>query len=69
MLSGLVVGANGQIGTVLTKELQNRYGVENIVASDLRPKPNFEGIFETLDGMLTFTNKTTSKKLYQEFMR
>ena len=33
----LIIGANGQIGTVLTKELQNRYGVENIIGSSISP--------------------------------
>ncbi|MFC5681986.1 NAD-dependent epimerase/dehydratase family protein [Flavobacterium sp. MAHUQ-51] len=45
----LVVGANGQLGSVLTKKLQERYGMDAIVASDLNVKANFEGIFETLD--------------------
>ena len=33
----LVIGSNGQIGTVLTKKLAEKYGYENVVGSDLRP--------------------------------
>jgi len=32
----LIVGANGQIGSVLTVALRNIYGQENVVASDIR---------------------------------
>jgi len=32
----LITGALGQIGTELTSELRQRYGAENVVASDLR---------------------------------
>ncbi len=45
----LVIGANGQIGSVLTQELKKKFGNENVVASDLRVKPDFEGVFEILD--------------------
>ncbi len=46
----LVIGANGQIGTVLTQTLQQKYGVEQVISSDLAAKPhNASGIFETLD--------------------
>ncbi|MEO1262197.1 MAG: NAD-dependent epimerase/dehydratase family protein [Bacteroidota bacterium] len=45
----LVIGANGQIGTVLTEALQARYGIENVIASDIR-QPLFQnGIFELVD--------------------
>ena len=33
----LVIGSNGQIGTVLTNRLGEKYGFENVVGSDLRP--------------------------------
>ena len=33
----LITGACGQIGTELTAALRNRYGAENVVASDIRP--------------------------------
>lgn len=45
----LVTGANGQLGTVLTKSLQNKYGVENVVASDLRFSEYYNGVFEHID--------------------
>ncbi len=45
----LITGAGGQLGTVLTKELQKKYGLDNVVASDLKMKPNFEGCFEIVD--------------------
>ncbi|MCE6988360.1 NAD-dependent epimerase/dehydratase family protein [Dyadobacter sp. CY323] len=45
----LVIGANGQIGSVLVEYLKEIYGVQNVVASDLR-MPDFpHGIFEKLD--------------------
>ncbi len=31
----LVIGANGQIGSVLTKALRNAYGQENVIATDI----------------------------------
>ena len=45
----LVIGANGQIGTDLVNELQSMYGMDHVVASDLREKPGFEGKFEVLN--------------------
>ena len=36
----LVIGSNGQIGTVLTNRLGEKYGFENVVGSDLRPPKN-----------------------------
>jgi threonine 3-dehydrogenase len=46
----LVIGANGQIGTALTKALQDKYGMSNVVASDLQtPHRSVIGIFEKLD--------------------
>ncbi len=45
----LVTGANGQLGTVLTKSLQNKYGVDNVVASDLRLSEHYNGVFELVD--------------------
>ncbi|KAA0991113.1 NAD-dependent epimerase/dehydratase family protein [Dyadobacter aurulentus] len=45
----LVIGANGQIGSVLVEYLREIYGVGHVIASDIR-KPEIEsGIFEQLD--------------------
>lgn len=45
----LIIGAKGQIGSVLTKDLQRKYGVENVVASDLREDIEFVGKYEVID--------------------
>lgn len=45
----LIIGANGQIGSVLTKTLQEKFGVDCVVASDLRNDPDFKGVFEVID--------------------
>ncbi len=46
----LIIGANGQIGTVLTKALRDTHGVDRVIAADLTPPSMpFEGVFETLD--------------------
>jgi nucleoside-diphosphate-sugar epimerase len=45
----LVIGAKGQLGSVLIKELQKIHGVPNVIASDVYLDPNFEGVFELLD--------------------
>ncbi|WP_423147208.1 NAD-dependent epimerase/dehydratase family protein [Rubrolithibacter danxiaensis] len=45
----LVIGANGQIGTALYPKLQEVYGAENVVASDLRSSFEGNGQFEQLD--------------------
>lgn len=45
----LITGANGQLGSVLTMKLQEKYGVENVVATDLIFNSNFDGLFEILD--------------------
>jgi|SRR5690625_2066052 len=44
----LLTGAGGQIGQVLTKTLEERYGKENILATDLKPVDVFHQ-FEILD--------------------
>ncbi|MGL2962773.1 L-threonine 3-dehydrogenase [Flavobacterium sp. RSB2_4_14] len=50
----LIIGACGQIGTELTKKLRNIYGVDNVIASDIR-KLNIdivnEGIFEVVNAL------------------
>ncbi len=45
----LIIGANGQLGLVLTKALQDKYGVENVIASDLRENDKYDGVFEIID--------------------
>jgi len=45
----LITGAGGQLGTVLTKQLQEKHGFDNVIASDLRINSSFEGCFEVLD--------------------
>ena len=50
----LIIGACGQIGTELTKKLREIYGVENVIASDIR-KLNIDvvndGIFEVVNAL------------------
>jgi len=45
----LVTGANGQIGSVLTKTLREIYGTANVLTSDIRPSTEMDGPFELLD--------------------
>jgi nucleoside-diphosphate-sugar epimerase len=45
----LIIGSSGQIGTELTEKLQEIYGIDNVVASDIRKPFNYKGIFEELD--------------------
>ena len=45
----LITGAGGQLGSVLTLKLQEKFGVDHVMASDLHPKVGFSGHFETLD--------------------
>ena len=45
----LIIGANGQLGSVLTKELQSIYGRESVIASDVFLDTKFDGIFEIID--------------------
>lgn len=46
----LVTGANGQIGVELVERLRETYGVENVIASDVRELPgDADGPFRILD--------------------
>ncbi len=47
----LMIGANGQIGSELAAALRKKFGMENVITSDIRePKERGEGeIFETLN--------------------
>lgn len=54
----LITGANGQIGTRLTRELRKIYGKENVIASDINEAPYDNAPFEFLD----ILNKDRFKK-------
>jgi len=45
----LVVGANGQIGSVLTEALKKQFGQEQVIASDIRQPQSCKGMFERLN--------------------
>ena len=46
----LVIGSSGQIGTELVQELRSIYGIENVIASDIRePQDEHARPFEILD--------------------
>lgn len=45
----LVIGANGQIGSVLVEYLRGIYGDNKVIASDLRMNPDRQDYFEVLD--------------------
>lgn len=50
----IVIGASGQIGSELTIELRQRYGDQNVIATDIRPASDEvmdSGPFEILDIM------------------
>src|SRR5690606_24161895 len=45
----LVIGANGQLGSVLTEALKDKYGPGNVIASDIRKENTVSGHFEIVD--------------------
>ncbi len=45
----LVTGATGQIGTVLTEALRATYGMDNVLATDIKKPAEDTGHFEMLD--------------------
>ena len=45
----LIIGANGQLGSVLSKELQKIHGKDNVIASDVYSSSTFDGVFEIID--------------------
>jgi len=47
----LLVGAGGQIGSVLTEALRTVYGADHVIATDLRPLENQSGPTEVLDAL------------------
>ena len=51
----LVIGSNGQIGTVLTNVLAEKYGFDNVIAT-LRDSSNEEITVEVNGGKITRVN-------------
>ncbi|MFM7153644.1 MAG: NAD-dependent epimerase/dehydratase family protein, partial [Bacteroidota bacterium] len=47
----LIIGAGGQIGSVLTEALRGVYGNDHVIATDLRPLPPQSGPTDTLDAL------------------
>jgi len=45
----LITGVNGQIGSELIEELQNQYGVNNVIGVDIKERPSSKGIYEIVD--------------------
>ena len=45
----LIIGANGQIGSVLTETLREHYGTDHVIASDIREKEESTGPFELIN--------------------
>lgn len=45
----LIVGANGQLGSVLTEALRSELGQDRVIASDIRMPKQTKGPFEILD--------------------
>jgi nucleoside-diphosphate-sugar epimerase len=48
----LVIGSSGQIGTELVEGLRTRFGIDNVVASDIKePQVRMDGPFAMVDAM------------------
>lgn len=67
----IVIGAGGQIGTELVEKLQQAYGQEGVVASDIKKGSNTQSdtLFETLDildkeQLLAIVKKYEIKQIY-----
>ena len=58
----LVIGANGQLGSVLIKELQTIHGNSNVIASDIYSDPNIQRIFQLIDATDMASIHTIIKK-------
>lgn len=62
----LIIGASGQIGTDLTLELRNRFGSDNVVATDIKMASDEimqGGPFENLDAM----NEERLKEIIEKY--
>ncbi|MEO1711868.1 MAG: NAD-dependent epimerase/dehydratase family protein, partial [Bacteroidota bacterium] len=60
----LVIGANGQIGSVLTNQLRRLFGKNQVIATDIRPlATEHDGPFEILDVL----NKDRLAEIIQEY--
>ena len=65
----LIIGANGQLGSVLSKELQKIHGKNNVIASDVYLDSTFDGVFEIIDAtdikaIEDIVNKYTVNQIY-----
>jgi nucleoside-diphosphate-sugar epimerase len=47
--TSLIIGANGQLGSVLTEKLQTIFGYDYVISSDIRQPAEEKSIFEYLD--------------------
>ncbi len=59
----LIIGANGQIGTALFPQLQERFGYSQVIGADIRKPPNETGRFIQLDA----TNSTSLAEVVQTY--
>lgn len=60
----LVTGANGQIGSELVEYLQKLYGIDNVIATDIKDSSVNSGIYEHLD-VLDYPRFLEIAKQYQ----
>ncbi len=66
----LVIGSSGQIGTELVENLRNIYGIDNIIASDIKVTEQAkDGPFEIIDvmnaqGLLEIVNRHKITQIY-----
>lgn len=58
----LIIGANGQLGTELSAALQEKYGQDAVIGSDIRKPSEENGIFEMLDVLDTDALSAMVKK-------
>ncbi|PIS27443.1 MAG: UDP-glucose 4-epimerase [Candidatus Marinimicrobia bacterium CG08_land_8_20_14_0_20_45_22] len=63
----LITGALGQIGTELISALCERYGKENVIASDIRPKKETDEIDDCQSLSLDVTNPKELAEVVQKY--